>query len=288
MIIWICIPVFNRKDFTLKCLISLKAQAYKNYRILICDHGSTDGTSEAVRQDFPEAVIIHAESSLWWTGAINKCIDFALKEAGSDDYILTLNNDTELPPDYLQEFASNSRKYPNSILTSVIYDIATNSLVSAGSRQNWLTARAKQVNFNEDALHGDSNVIAVSHASGRGTLFPVTVFRKLGLFDEARLPHYAADYDFTHKANRIGFPIYVCKQCRVLSHVNATGMTAVRDSFTLKGLVNYYTSIKSPANLKARLWYAWNNCPKPLLPSYLIMDFIRITGSYFRYFIKKA
>lgn len=285
MKIWICIPVFNRVEFTLKCLVTLEAQTFKNFTVIICDHGSTDGTTARIKDEFPDVVVINAESSLWWTGAINRCVEYVLQHAAANDSLLTLNNDTELPPDYLAEFSSHHHKYPLAVLSSVTHDIATGERVSIGNRQNWLTAQAKAVTFTQDHLPGDDTVIEVTHASGRGTLFPIAVFRQLGLYDEKHLPHYGADYDFSHKARRAGFPVYVCERCRVFSHIEATGMTTVRNQFSIKSFIAYFTSIRSPANLQARWWVAWNNCPKALFPSYITLDMLRIVGSYFRHFL---
>jgi len=283
MKIWICIPVFNRIEFTLKCLTTLHEQTFQNFTVVICDHGSTDGTSERINEMFPKVMVLKADSSLWWTGAINRCVEYVLQHAEVEDYLLTLNNDTELMPDYLAEFAVNVRKYPLTILASVTHDIATGKPICVGYLQNWLTAQAKAVTFEKDHLPNDERVIAVSHASGRGTLFPLAVFQQVGLYDEKHLPHYGGDYDFSHKAHRAGFPIYVCKNCRVLSHVDATGMEAVRNQFSLKSFSDYFLSIRSPANFKARWWYGINNCPKVLFPIYIMLDIVRVIGGYFKH-----
>lgn len=285
MYVWICIPVFNRVQFTLKCLATLKTQTYQNFTVIICDHGSTDGTTERIKQEYPEVVVINADSSLWWTGAINLCVNYVLQYAAADDYLLTLNNDNELPSDYLAELFAYSNKYPHAVLASAKYDIADGKLVAEGHWLNWLTAKANPVTFEKDHLPDDDNVIAVNHTSGRGALFPIAVFKQVGLYDEQHLPHYGADYDFSHKAMRAGFPIYVCKTCRVFAYVDATGLTAVRNQFSLKSFINYFTSTKSPANLKVRWWYGWNNCPKVLFPSYIVLDVLRIVGSYFKHFL---
>lgn len=103
------------------------------------------------------------------------------------------------------------------------------------------------------------------------------------MFDEKHLPHYGADYDFSYQARRAGFHVYVCFSARVYSHIAETGMTTVRSSSFWRGLYQYLTSRKSPANLSVRWWFAVKNCPKWLLPSYLLIDLLRITGSYLKY-----
>ncbi len=287
MTIWICIPVFNRKDLTLKCLASLQKQTYTNFNIVICDHGSTDGTTTAIHQQYPHVTVINADSSLWWTGAINRCVKYVLKNAQEGDSLLTLNDDTELLSDYLFNIAKTFDKYPHSIITSPILNIETKAIVDIGYRFNWLLATSSPVNFEDHHIPNDNNIIEITHASGRGTLFPIDLFKKIGLYDEKHLPHYGADEDLTFKATRAGFKIYVSKECPVLSYVEATGMTSVLKEFSLKSLFAYFTSMRSPANLKMRFWYGWNNCPKLILPIYLLVDFIRISGSYFNHFIYK-
>lgn len=285
--IWICIPVFNRKTFTLDCLKSIYQQDFAQFKVVLCDHGSSDGTSDDVSLKYPQAVIIKADSSLWWTGAINRCIEYVLKNSKPDDFILTLNNDTELPRNYLSELFSCYVRYQNSIITSVIQDIKTGRNDPAGYRQNWWLAKQNQTYFEVHHLPSDKNVVKVTHASGRGTLFPVQVFSRLGLFDERRLPHYAADYDLTFKAVRAGYEIYTCKKCVVKSHIDATGMSKVITGFSFSSLYNYFFSIRSPAKLSVRWWYAWNNCPKFLLPTYLLIDFVRLFVGYFKQVIRR-
>ena len=285
--IWICIPVFNRVEFTLQCLASLHDQTYRNFCVVVCDHGSTDGTGDKVRAAYPDAILLHEGSELWWTGAINRCIVYVMDRASQDDVVLTLNNDTELPDDYLENVVQCHERYPEAIITSVICDIATKRVVSTGYRQNWLTARSKEVDFASDHLPNDPCTASVTHASGRGTCFPVEVFLNNGLFDEVHLPHYGADYDFTHKARRAGWPVYVSRDCVVLSHVGATGMTSVRRGFSMKGLFRYLTDIKSPANLSVRWWVAVNNCPRLLLPSFIFLDYLFVVASYFKYHLLK-
>lgn len=286
MKLWICIPVFNRIEMTLKCLATLQAQTFQDFVVVICDHGSTDGTSEAINKQFPEVIVLQADSSLWWTGAINRCIAYVLEHAVADDLLVTMNNDNEVPVDYLANLLSNSQKFPNAIITSVVHDIKSGLPISMGYRQNWFLATAYPINFARDHLPNEPEIAEITHAAGRGTLFPLKVFKELGLYDEIHLPHYAADYDFTFKAARAGYRIYSCLNCRVFSYVEETGMVKVLNKFSIKSFINYFTSTRSPANLQARWWFGWQNCPRWYFPFYFTIDLIRISGGYFKKFIK--
>lgn len=289
MKIWVCIPVFNRVEFTLKCLESLQRQTHRDFRMVVCDHGSTDGTSAAIREHFPDVILLEASSDLWWTGAINRCIRYVLEaDDAAEDAVLTLNNDLEVDPGYLATLVSAAERYPDAIITSAGCDIRTRQVVAPGLRQSWITTKVSYVDRERDHLPGDPDVVEVTHAPGRGTLIPLAVFRRIGLYDERHLPHYGADYDFTFRARRAGYRILISYAAKVFSHVEATGMTVVRRSFGIQGLVRYLMDIKSPANLSARWWLAANNCPRLLLPSFIVLDMVFIVGSYFKFHLRRA
>lgn len=48
----IIVPVFNVREFLQRCLLSLKAQTYKNIEIIIVDDGSTDGSMTFCKEFF--------------------------------------------------------------------------------------------------------------------------------------------------------------------------------------------------------------------------------------------
>ena len=285
---WICIPVHNRVHFTVRCLESLAKQTCKDFQLVICDDGSTDGTTEAIYGQNPEAIVVSGDGNLWWTGGTNRCIEYVLRQSlDTSDCVLTLNNDLEVPPDYLASLAEAARRHPRAIITSVGVDIRTGQLVSPGYRHNWITAKDSPIDPERDYLPEDSLVGRVTHAAGRRTLIPLEVFRTIGLFDEQHLPHYGADYDFTHRARRAGYDVLVCFAARVLSHVEESGMTEIRVNFSLDGFYRYLTNIKSPANLRTRWWLAVKNCPHLLLPTYLVIVLLRVVGSYCRHHMRR-
>ncbi len=72
------IPVHNRKKLTRECLASLQNQDTKHFTVIVVDDGSTDGTSEMIRAEFPDTILLQGDGGLWWVGSINKGIRYAL------------------------------------------------------------------------------------------------------------------------------------------------------------------------------------------------------------------
>lgn len=231
--------------------------------------------------------MLPGDGNLWWAGATNTCVDYALAHAEtSEDYLLTLNNDLIVGPDYLALLMDVVRRHPHAIIASSVCDITTNDVVSSGHRLSWLTSKFQSVEFARDCLPDEPDLCRVTHAPGRGTLIPLSAFKDIGKFDFDNLPHYAADYDFTLRASRAGYEILISDTARVYSHVEATGMSIVMQERFWSGFWNYLTSIKSPANLRTRFFFAVRNCPIYLLPSYLMLDIFFVLGGYFkRYFL---
>src|SRR3712207_4987537 len=83
---------WNGREDTLECLASLERMRWERLTTILVDNGSSDGTTEAVRERFPDAVVIRSEENLGFAEGNNVGIRAALE--GGADYVLILNNDT--------------------------------------------------------------------------------------------------------------------------------------------------------------------------------------------------
>lgn len=89
----------NRRDDTLACLASLFAGTYSNFRVMVLDNRSTDGSVEAIRSAYPDVQVVDLTSNLGYAGNNNVGVELALREGA--DWVLVLNEDTILDPDCL-------------------------------------------------------------------------------------------------------------------------------------------------------------------------------------------
>jgi GT2 family glycosyltransferase len=90
---------YNGMRFTPECLQSLAAIDYPNVRTVLVDNASTDGSPEWIAEHRPEVTLIRLPSNRGVTGGNNAGIAWCLSR--DCDYVLLLNNDTVVEPDFL-------------------------------------------------------------------------------------------------------------------------------------------------------------------------------------------
>jgi GT2 family glycosyltransferase len=93
---------YNRKDLLQGCIDSVRKQSIKDIEIIMVDNGSSDGSAEAVKADYPEVKVIKNRENLYFCRANNQ----GIKEA-KGEFILCLNSDCVLGKDYLKEGLSS-------------------------------------------------------------------------------------------------------------------------------------------------------------------------------------
>lgn len=284
--IYIVIPVHNRWELTRKCLLSLREQSDRRVTTVIVDDGSTDDTSRAIELEFPNVVVLRGDGSLWWTGATNLGIEWVLQRCDATDYVLTLNNDTTMKPDYVETLVGIAEtEYPALVGSVAVDSRDRETIVDGGPRVNWWTAstwsdnvgRSLSTSLREGRAQSNPDMLA-----GRGTLIPVACFREIGLYDAKRLPHYAADYEFSVRAVRAGHVLVMSYQAPVFSVVDASGVSTKRGRLPWKSFFVMFASRRSPACLLYRWRFARLAAPRRLMPVFLVADTARVVGGALR------
>jgi len=116
MDIHVIIPVYNRCEYTRKCLLQLREQTLKGLKIIVIDDGSSDGTSAMISSEFPEVNLLGGIGNLYWTGAVYVGVEAALKECAEDDYILVLNDDLMFNKRFVEDLLNTARIHPNALV----------------------------------------------------------------------------------------------------------------------------------------------------------------------------
>jgi hypothetical protein len=88
-IVSIIVVSYNTQEMTLACIRSVIAETQAPYELLVVDNASSDGSAEAIADEFPEITLLAESENHGFAGANN----IAAKNARGQ-YILLLNPDT--------------------------------------------------------------------------------------------------------------------------------------------------------------------------------------------------
>ncbi|TDN38340.1 glycosyltransferase family 2 protein [Hymenobacter sp. UV11] len=276
--LYIIIPVFNRWRYTRACLDSLRAQTNQDFRVIVVDDGSTDETAAALARAYPEVEVVTGDGNLFWTAGVNRGIERAL--ALGADRVLTLNNDVLTAPDFVAQMLTTAAQRPTAVLGALEFDADTGQAIYGGERLDFRT------NTRHDLLDvlppsQRTGLHPVTYLPGRGLLIPKAVIDKIGLFDEQRLPHYLADFDYTSVARRAGFPVYCNYDAQLSTYPEESGQTLTRKHRSAKGYYQHLFGIRGGGNMVNFTHFALKNCPAPYLPYFLLNGYARRLVGYF-------
>jgi len=257
----------NRRDKSLGCLASLfSQQGIETTRIAVwlVDDGSSDGTRDAVLEQFPAVHVIGGNGNLFWCGGMRLAWDHAA--ATHPDAYLWLNDDVTLDPGALQNLLEVSIKHPAAIVVGSCRCPETGEHAYGGQRRPG---------------HHPGKVVPVPPTGtvqecdtfqGNLVLVPSEVFSKVGNMVAYR--HAMADTDYGYQARKAGFRILVapgfCGTCP-----RNPGDSAWRDrSLPLRRRFARVVSLKG---LPPRDW--WRFCFRHggcLAPVYFASPYLRV------------
>lgn len=136
----VLLTVFNRKEKTLLCLKNLYQQTIPyEYQmdIYLTNDGCTDGTPEAVKEQYPQVNIINAQGNLYWNRGMHLAWQTAAKTKDYD-YYLWINDDTFIYEGAIENLLSTATLHKGkAIITSACEDTKTHSYITYGGRKNW-------------------------------------------------------------------------------------------------------------------------------------------------------
>ena len=275
--IYIVIPSFNEKNFIISLLDDLSHQTYKKYKIIISDNGSNDGTVEFIKKN-KDIVLIENNQNFWWTKSTNAGIRYVLGYADKNDYVLTLNCDLSIENNYLENIVSSAKMNKDSIIGSLNIDIDSKKIFFGGVLVNEITAKYYNINYDKKiSTNQFSNEYVTHFLPGRGTLIPIKVFKKIGLYYE-KLPHYGSDFEFAYRARKNRYNLIVSYDSKVFSFTKNTGLNNSINAMSLKDYLGSFFNIKSPSNLYYRAIFIYKCFPRRYFIIHLLFDFIRNFG----------
>jgi GT2 family glycosyltransferase len=234
-LVLIVIVNWNGAAETLASVASLAHMDYQNWRVLLIDNGSTDGSFEALKPLASEQIeVVGLSTNTGYTGGCNLGLRHAL-EIGAD-YAWLLNSDATTETNTLSSLVTLAESDERIGLVSPL-------IASPGNPPEIVIAGA--IWDKKSAQYGDTHDIEVARrwlreyprsgvVHGTAMLVPARVIRRIGLLDEALFAYYE-DVDYSIRSSEAGFRNVVDWSSQIL-HDNK----------------NMYTR---PETIKPHYWY---------------------------------
>lgn len=252
-------PVYNRRELTLQCIRSLKRLALKNIdlRIIIVNDGSTDGTGEAVKSQFPDVLVIDGDGSLWYSEGTNVGIRRAL-ELGTD-YVWQINDDQVFDSEALTSLVEAATRFPDSAVGSVlllwdtphkVFQVAPVWDWRLGGWRHWQ---------NQTVWTLPDGPFTVDMIVGNSMLVPAEAYNRAGLLDSERFP-MLGDGEFSPRLRRNGYELLIAPGSRVFCLPN-TPPERLSKMNPRKLWSALFADARKPHNLRRRLRMCVSTAP---------------------------
>lgn len=207
----VIVPNWNGRDLLKDCLQSLENQSYKGFEIILVDNGSTDGSVKYVVEKFPHVRIVKLEKNYGFAKAINEGV-----KVSNAEFVVFLNNDTEVKKDCLKNLISSAKRHPEVIsVNAKLLNYYNREIIDGVGILINEVGQARSIGWQEKD-RGQYREQYIFGATGGGSLFKRVEFISIGMFDENYFM-YSEEVDFAFRAQFLGYKSIFCPKA-VLFH----------------------------------------------------------------------
>jgi GT2 family glycosyltransferase len=217
------VPTYNGSDWLRGCLNTLTQSTFNDFRLVVFDDASTEDIRAVVAESFPSGEIIRVDTNVGLARGFNLAI-----ETGAAEYVVLLNNDTEVDPDWLGELVAAADRHPEagSIASRMRLLDDRVRLHSAGDYYSVRGMPGNRGVWQEDAGQYDREEEVFS-ACGGAALYRRAALDAVRLpggqvFDE-RLFMYCEDVELGWRLQTSGFCCVYAPRAIVYHALSATG-----------------------------------------------------------------
>lgn len=216
----IVIPVYNKWAYTAACLSSLaQTRCRARFEVIVVDDASSDGSFEKL-QRIEGLTALRNEENLGFIGSCNRGA-----ERARGDYIVMLNNDTQVLDGWLDALLDTFEQFPDTGMAGARLVYPDGRLQEAGGivfndGSGWNYGKF------DDPDHPDYRYTReVDYCSGACIALPAPLFRELEGFDPYYAPAYYEDTDLAFRVRGRGLKVRVNADATIVHHEGITSGT---------------------------------------------------------------
>ena len=210
---------WNDKELSGKCLSSIEKVSYPNYKVLIVDNNSEDGSVDFFKENFSQYDILALESNLKYAGGNNAAVEYLKPK--EEDFLVFINNDTIVSSNFLDHLIEPFLNDPNCIITvpKILFAMDINKIWYAGGIVNMWKGKIDHIGIRNFDGPRYSFMMETDYATGCCLCINSADFKKLDYFD-TMFNMYCEDVDLSIRAKRMNRKIVYSPKSIILHSVS--------------------------------------------------------------------
>jgi len=258
---------FNQPQVTVDFLRSVKAGAAEaGVELILVDNGSTEDHETAYKAAYPGLIYIRSAINLGFAGGNNLGI-----KAATGEYLLLLNNDTEIPGKLLETMVSEFEQHPEIGILSplILYHEKPEMIQYAGfTRMNYLTCRNEGIgSMAQDQGQYNSDSRETGYCHGAAMMCRKADLKEVGLMAENYFLYYE-ELDWCEQFKKAGKKIWFTGKTRIYhkESMSVGKESKIKTYFMTRNRMLFIRRNTSWATtLLFSIYYLFIACPKQIL-----------------------
>lgn len=255
----VVILTYRQPELTLGVLDSLARCRGAEFRVLLRDNGSgaDDDTVRRVREAHPGVHVVAGAENLGVAGGRNAAAEKAL-EMWQSKYLLFLDNDMEVEPDFVAELARPLDEDPGLGQTQakLLYmDDRGRINDGGGCRIVWWRGATESVGKGEIDRGQYDRPHPCQACCGGAMMVRASIFRALDGFDEAFNPFGPEDLDFSLRVQEAGWRNLYVPTAVAYHKVMHTGVAGYGEAYARNKVRSWFRLLRRHATLRERLGF---------------------------------
>jgi len=196
---------YDHCEVTGQLLASLRRITYPAVEIIVVDNASPNEDPAIIKKNFPEITLIRSNTNLGFAGGNN----LGIRQA-KGEYILLLNNDTEVDPGFLEPLVGKleSDHGIGAVSPQIRFYNDPDTFQYAGSTPiNPYTVRSSGIGYREKDRGQYNRDARTAFVHGAAMLVPVRVIRSVGLMAECFFLYYE-ELDWGNRIRNAGYDLW--------------------------------------------------------------------------------
>ena len=213
----VVVPNWNGMRFVGMCLDSLAKLDFEDYEVIVVDNGSADGSREMIEEQYPDVKLLKLPDNMGFAIACNEGI-----KASNAEYIVLLNNDIEVTPDWLRELYEGMERHPECGMgtTKMMFLDQRDVFYNTGDLFHSWSAGGGRGQGEKDVGQYEKEDYVFGACAGAG-IYRREFFNQVGLFDEDFFI-FAEDVDLNMRGQLQGLKAVYLPKAKVFHIGTAT------------------------------------------------------------------